>query len=67
MTSWTATEGLIAVSHPAIEAVGVLLIADLIESDAFGVLHTLSLANIGICVTEIPNIAIIVVPTSTDV
>ena len=48
------------------EAVVVVLIADLVEAHTFRVLHTLRLTNIGVCVTEISDITIVVVPAATD-
>jgi len=68
VASWTTTVNCrIAISDSTIEAVVIVLITDLVESVTLRILKTLSLTNIGISVTEIPNIAIIVVPTSTNV
>ena len=64
--TWTAAERCFAVSSATVEAVVVLLIADLVEAYTLRVLHTLRLTNIGVCVTEISDIAVIVVPAATD-
>ena len=65
--TWTAAERCFAVSSATVEAVVVLLIADLVEAHTLRVLHTLRLTNIGVCVTEISDIAVIVVPAATEV
>ena len=49
------------------EAIVVVRIADLVKSLAFVIFHTLGFANIGVSVAEIPDIAIVVVPATTDV
>ena len=67
VTSWTTAVLSIAVSDPAIEAVVVVIIADLIESDALCIGYALRHANVGICIAVIAIIAISIVPTSTDV
>ena len=65
--TWTTAERCFAVSSSTVEAVVVVLITDLVEAHTLRVLHTLRLANIGVRVTEISDIAIVVVPAATDV
>ena len=66
MTSLTATIVSPTVSTTE-EAVVVVLITDLVKSIAFVILHALRLAGIGVGVTEISDIAVVVVPAATDV
>jgi len=66
MAPWTTAERCFAVSSPTVEAVVIVLITDLVEAHTFRVLHTLRLANIGVGVAEISNIAVVVVPAATD-
>merc|ERR1711936_170809 len=67
MAPWTAAERCFAVSSSTVEEVVVVLITDLVEAHTLRVLYTLRLANIGVRVTEISDIAVIVVPAATDV
>jgi len=67
VASWTAAERCFAVSRPTVEAVVVVLITDLVEAHTLRVLDTLSLTDIGVRVTEVSNIAVVVVPAATDV
>ena len=67
MAAWTAAIRGLTVSSSTVEAVVVVLITDLVEAHTLRVLYTLRLANIGVSVTEISNIAVIIVPATTDV
>ena len=62
--TWAAAVSSIAVSSSAVEAVGIIFIADLVKPHTLRVLDTLSFASVSVRVAEVSNITVIVIPAT---